>query len=257
MHTICFHKSTWRNLQSEFVHANVLNDVSSIYITPKDNFFLSLEAGFSEWHQQPVRIKAFAGEKAAQHYRTLLADQPLWWEVETLLWVWSCFLPSAQSLPIPGNLLSGCLVLYDLSNSLHVEQVRGVLSTGAAIRLFAGRSKCDNCRVQVSGSSRKAQGFCSSSSMCAAACRSPSGCRDAKGNKSDLISGPESYWNSTARTPAVKIPYSPTQACHTWITFGDGSCPMLVFDQHRGAAWGTPHRHVPKTKMAPSLILLS
>lgn len=132
----------------------------------------------------PVRIKAFAGEKAAQHYRVLLADKPLWWEVETWLWVWSCFFPSAQSLPIPENLLSGYLVLYDLSNSLQVEQVRSVLSMEAAIRLFAECSKCDkdNCRVQVSGSSRKGWGFCSSSSMCAAVCRSPCGCKDAKEN---------------------------------------------------------------------------
>lgn len=206
----------------------------------------------------PVRIKVVAGVKAAQHYRALLADDPFLWEVETLLWVWSGFFPRAQSLAIPGNLLSGYLVLYYLSNSLQVEQARGVLSMEAAIRLFAECSKCDkdNCQVQVSDSSRKGWGFCSSSSMYAVVCRSPSGYRDAKENKSGLIPGPESYWNSTAQTSAVKIPCAPTQACHTWITFGDGSCPMMVFDQHWGTARGTTHRYTPKNKMPSSLILL-
>lgn len=166
-----------------------------------------------------------------------------------LLWLWSCFFSSAQSLPIPGNLLSGYLVLHDLSNSLNVEQVRGVLSIEAAIRLFAKCAKCDkdNCWVQVPGSIRKGRGFCSSNSMYAAVHRSPSGHGDAKEKKSDLTPGPESYWNSTAQTSAVKISYSPTQACHTCITFGDNSCPIMVFDQHWGhRGWGTPHRHIPK-----------
>lgn len=75
---------------------------------------------------------------------------------------------------------------------------------------------------------------------------SPSGYRDPKQNKSDVISGPEAYWHSTAWIPMAKIPYSPTQSSHTWIAFGDGSRPMLTLDQHPGTAWETPHRHAQK-----------
>lgn len=168
--------------------------------------------------------------------------------------VWSCFFPGAHNLPIPGNLLPGYLVVCDLSNSLHVEQVRGVLSTEAAIGLFAECTKCDkdNCRVQVPGSSRKGWGFCSSSSTCAAVHRSPRGYRDAKENKSDLTPGPESYWNSTAQKSALNIPYSATQARHTWITFGDTSCLMMVFDQQWGQhTWGAPHSIYQKRQHLP------
>lgn len=64
-----------RKVQSEFAHANILNRVPSIYVTLKDNFFLSLETGFSDLHR--VSIKPVAGEKKVQCYGAFLAKEPL------------------------------------------------------------------------------------------------------------------------------------------------------------------------------------
>lgn len=76
MHTICFDTTTWRNPWSEFVHTNVLNDVSFV-LSQRTISSGVWKLAFQNHTNIPVRTKAFAGKKAAQHYRALLADEPL------------------------------------------------------------------------------------------------------------------------------------------------------------------------------------